>query len=91
MYLDKFVHSFTGKILMSIVLGIGLATFFRSVCKGKYCKIIRSPPTEELGVKISLKTLIENMRKILKENGFPQIPQLSSGNQMDISKTILSL
>ena len=46
---------------------------------------------QQLGVKISLKTLIENMRKILKENGFPQIPQLSSGNQMDISKTILSL
>jgi hypothetical protein len=48
MYLDKFVHSYTGKIIMSIILGIGLATFFRSVCKGKYCKIIRSPPREEL-------------------------------------------
>ena len=48
MYLDKFVHSYTGKIIMSIILGIGLATFFRTVCKGKYCKVIRAPPTEEL-------------------------------------------
>ena len=48
MYLDKFVHSNTGKIIMSILLGIGLATFFRSVCKGKKCRIIAAPPTDEL-------------------------------------------
>lgn len=48
MYLDKFVHSQTGKIIMSIILGIGLATFFRSVCKGKRCRIITSPPMEEI-------------------------------------------
>jgi hypothetical protein len=48
MYLDKFVHSPTGKILMSIILGIGLATFFRTACKGKRCRIVTSPPTEDL-------------------------------------------
>ena len=48
MYLDKFVHSHTGKILMSIILGIGLATFFRAVCKGRHCKIISSPPIEDI-------------------------------------------
>lgn len=48
MYLDKFVHSKTGKVLMSIILGIGLATFFRAVCKGKRCRIISSPPMEEI-------------------------------------------
>ena len=48
MYLDKFVHTPNGKIIMSIILGIGLATFFRTVCKGKYCRVIRSPPSEEL-------------------------------------------
>ena len=48
MYLDKFVHSNTGKIIMSIILGIGLATFFRAVCKGKHCRVIRAPPSEEL-------------------------------------------
>jgi len=48
MYLDKFVHSQTGKIIMSILLGIGLATFFRAVCKGRHCRIISSPPIEEI-------------------------------------------
>lgn len=48
MYLDKFVHSETGKIIMSIILGIGLATFFRAVCKGKRCRIISAPPIEEI-------------------------------------------
>ena len=48
MYLDKFVHSNTGKILMSLLLGIGLATFFRSICKGKNCRIIQAPPLEEI-------------------------------------------
>jgi len=48
MYLDKFVHSHTGKIIMSIILGIGLATFFRSACKGKNCRVIGAPPMEEI-------------------------------------------
>jgi len=48
MYLDKFVHSKTGKIIMSILLGIGLATFFRSVCKGSQCRIISAPPMKEI-------------------------------------------
>ena len=48
MHLDKFVHSSTGKILMSIILGIGLATFFRAVCKGRHCRVIASPPMEEI-------------------------------------------
>ena len=48
MYLDKFVHSYTGKIIMSLLLGIGLATFFRSVCTGKQCRIIEAPPMEEI-------------------------------------------
>jgi hypothetical protein len=40
---------------------------------------------QELGTKISFKTLLENMRKILKENGYSQIPQLSSGTLIDIN------
>jgi hypothetical protein len=48
MYLDKFVHTQTGRIIMSVLLGIGLATFFRTICKGKNCKIITSPPIEDL-------------------------------------------
>ena len=48
MYLDKFVHSNTGKTIMSILLGLGLATFFRAMCKGKHCRVIKSPPLEEI-------------------------------------------
>jgi hypothetical protein len=48
MYLDKFVHTQTGKIIMSILLGIGLATFFRAACKGSQCRVISSPPIEEI-------------------------------------------
>lgn len=48
MHLDRFVHSSTGRILMSILLGIGLATLFRAVCKGKNCRILAAPPMEEL-------------------------------------------
>jgi hypothetical protein len=48
MYLDKFVHSHTGRIIMSIILGLGLATLFRSVCKGKRCQILASPPMTEI-------------------------------------------
>jgi len=48
MHLEKFVNSKSGKVIMSIILGLGLATFFRAVCKGKRCRVIASPPLEEL-------------------------------------------
>lgn len=52
MHLEKFVGSQTGKYLMSIILGIGLATIFRQVCKGTNCTIIKAPPLEEIDDKI---------------------------------------
>ena len=48
MYLEKFVNSSTGRTVMSIILGLGLATLFRSVCKGKRCQIMASPPMDEI-------------------------------------------
>jgi hypothetical protein len=48
MHLDKFIHSQQGKYLMSILLGLGLATLFRTVCKGSRCKIMKAPPMEEI-------------------------------------------
>ena len=48
MYLSKFVHSTTGKIMMSILLGIGLATLFRQTCVGKNCVTYNAPPIDEL-------------------------------------------
>ena len=32
----------------TIILGIGLATFFRTVCQGKRCRTFAAPPLEEI-------------------------------------------
>ena len=48
MYLSKFVHTDTGKYLMSILLGLGLATLFRQICEGKNCTVYNAPPIEEI-------------------------------------------
>ena len=52
MYLSKFVQSETGRYLMSIILGLGLATFFRKICSGKNCVVSKAPPLEEIDDKI---------------------------------------
>jgi len=52
MYLSKFVHSETGRTIMSIILGLGLATFFRKICSGKNCIVSKAPPLEEIEDKI---------------------------------------
>jgi len=52
MHLYKFVKSNSGKYIMSIILGIGLATIFRSVCKGKECYLHKAPPLDEINDKI---------------------------------------
>jgi hypothetical protein len=48
MHLSKFVHSVTGRYLMSILIGFGLATLFRQVCVGKDCISYSAPPVEEI-------------------------------------------
>ena len=52
MHLEKFVHTHTGKIIMSILLGFGLASLFRKVCKYKDCLIFIAPPLEQIKDKI---------------------------------------
>lgn len=47
-HLSKFIHSHTGKLLMSALLGFGLATLFRKVCVGKNCVIYNAPPLEKV-------------------------------------------
>lgn len=37
----------SGQILISILLGVGLATIFRKVCKDNSCMIIKGPPVKE--------------------------------------------
>jgi len=48
MYLSKFVHSKTGRYIMSILLGFGLATLFRQVCVGPNCTTYSAPPVQEI-------------------------------------------
>jgi hypothetical protein len=52
MYLSKFVHSKNGRYIMSALLGFGLATLFRAVCKDKNCMIYHAPPLDEIENKI---------------------------------------
>jgi len=48
MHLEKFINSKTGKVLVSIILGLGLASLFRMSCKGKNCVIMYAPPISEI-------------------------------------------
>lgn len=52
MHLSKFIESQTGKIVMSILLGVGLATLFRKACTGKNCVVNYAPPLDEIDDKI---------------------------------------
>jgi len=52
MHLGKFVHTERGKIIMSVLLGFGLASLFRSVCKNKDCLLFYAPPLEQMKDKI---------------------------------------
>ena len=63
LYLGKFVHTETGKYIMSILLGLGLASLFRTVCKEKNCIIFHAPPLEKIQDKI-----FKNNDKCVKYN-----------------------
>ena len=45
MHLSKFVHTQTGKYVMSMILGFGIASLFKIVCKDKSCLVYMAPPT----------------------------------------------
>jgi len=50
--LGKFVHTERGKYIMSILLGFGLASLFRSVCNGRNCINFYAAPLDEIKDKI---------------------------------------
>ena len=39
MFMKRFTDSLFGRILISVLLGLGLATLFRKVCKDRKCLI----------------------------------------------------
>jgi len=52
MYLAKFLHTESGKIIMSMIIGFGLATIFRYSCKGRNCIILKAPSFDEINDKV---------------------------------------
>ena len=50
--IGKILESPIGRIVISIILGFGLATLFRRVCEGNNCFIIKSPPRSEVEGKV---------------------------------------
>ena len=42
----------TGQIIISIILGLGLASLFRRVCSGRNCIIVKGPQPKKLNNKI---------------------------------------
>ncbi len=45
---SKFLHNSSGKCILSIILGLGFATFFRSICEGKNCIVYKAPSFDEI-------------------------------------------
>ena len=45
---SKAMHSESGSILMSVILGLGIAALFRQACKDKKCIVIKGPSIEEV-------------------------------------------
>ena len=45
--LNKLLNSKEGSIIISVLLGLGLASVFRNVCKNGKCIIYNSVPIEE--------------------------------------------
>ena len=48
MEFKRILKSEYGIKLLSIVLGLGLATLFRKVCKGRNCMVFKGPPIDEV-------------------------------------------
>ena len=48
MKVKQIIHSKEGKYIISIILGLGLATMFREVCKDKTCTIFKAVGESEI-------------------------------------------
>ena len=49
---EKYLHTQSGKYIISILLGLGLSSLFRSVCKGKNCILFYAANIEDIKGKI---------------------------------------
>lgn len=50
--LNNFSSSDEGRIILSVIWGLGLSAIFRKACKGRNCIVIKGPDPEEMHNKI---------------------------------------
>jgi len=48
MNLKRLIYSDVGRIVISIILGLGLATIFRRVCKERNCLVFHAPKMNKI-------------------------------------------
>ena len=46
------INSRPGQISISIILGVGLASFFRKACNSRNCLVFQAPSPEEIDGKV---------------------------------------
>ena len=82
--LKKIVNSETGQIVISVLLGLGLASLFNKVCKDKNCIVFNGPVIKEIDGKIykygekcftyKMQPASCNSTKLVIDVGDPTIP-----------------
>ena len=46
--ISEAIHTYKGQIVISILLGLGLASLFRKVCNDRNCLIFKAPSMDEV-------------------------------------------
>ena len=52
MNVKRLIHSGFGKVIIPILLGLGLATMFRRVCKDRNCIVFKAPGIKNIEEKL---------------------------------------
>ena len=52
MRFDKFINTDSGRFILSVILGLGLATLFRKACKDRNCIVFKAPPFKDVQNKV---------------------------------------
>lgn len=45
---SKFVHTKNGRVILSILLGLGLSSLFRKSCKNRNCIVFKAPAIKDI-------------------------------------------
>lgn len=48
MNFKKLIYSERGKLILSMIIGFGIATFFRKTCKDKACLSFKAPSVDDI-------------------------------------------